>query len=271
MTTLANQISTNADQWASVSGLDHAVSNLSEYVQIITTFFRGGGWVFRGEGELFDCPAAPSAFRNSSTLTKNRYPNRAITDQEMEQVQACVNEHPNTSDRFLRAFIPTIHQHDVNWLPLARHFGYSTRLLDVTLNPLIAAYFATDNTNGEDSYVYAMQVGGFRPVSDKNPTQTGKQDYPNVPISYLDLYDVDVEWWGPELDQQPYLFEATIPQERLLAQAGKFLFWRDIELNLPNVTQMIPIRINGSAKQSIQNELTAFGVVSATLFPSDDT
>jgi hypothetical protein len=270
MNALHQEVEEQAAQWLAASGISgDAISELSEYTQLITRFFRGGDWLFRGDGELYEFPATPSLLRGEPSFSRRRYPDRSITDQEIEAVEDCQQNHPDGSDRYIRAFIPSIHRLDVNWLPLARHFGFGTRLLDVSANPLVALFFACEDVeNTNDGYVYVFASGNFRPVNDRNPAQKSISDFPPIPINYLDLYDVDAEF-EDRFNQLPYLFDPSIPQERLQAQAGKFLFWRDLYMNLFDRTQAIPLRIRGAAKPDTLSELSAFGITKQLLFPNE--
>jgi hypothetical protein len=268
---LQSEIGRQADQWLGAAGVaDGAVYDLQAFVKVVGTFFQSGRWLFRGEGRLYEIPLSPTLYRHETAFSHKRLPGRTLSDQELDEVERCQADYSKglVADRYIRAFIPLIHRHDVNWLPLARHFGYETRLLDITHNPLVALYFAcSDSTADDDAYVYAFSGGNFRPVTDRNPPQTGRSDYPPLPISFLDLYDVDVSLWADELDEMPYFLEPTIPQERLQAQAGGFLFWRRPEPLLHRVRQVIPIRVGGAAKAHLLEDLSAFGIRREVLFP----
>jgi len=278
---IKKKVLTESAQWLNNKGLvfnQKSVQNVKEFTDVVSTFFKereNEKWLFRGESHLFDIPLVPSLLREGIVLKKTLYPKKTISDIEVQEIINCQQslKAGEIKDRYLKAFLPMMHNKDANWLPLARHFGYKTRLLDVTVNPLVALYFACSTlhkgaiSNDDDAFVYAFQSGTFRPVNSKNRDQITSSDFPPIPISYLDLYDID-EQFDVSFDELPYIYEPNIPQERLQAQAGRFLFWRSLKPILHN-HQFIPIRICASEKQSILNELTAFGISKQTLFPSE--
>lgn len=269
-----------SEQWINNSIFEKKpASSVVDFCKFVSYYFRGDAleadkWIFRGESRLFDKPLTPSIFREELIFTWGQHPEKSITDQEIAEVEKCQlhTEEGHIKDRYIRAFLPVMHPEDVNWLPFAQHFGFKTRLLDMTLNPLVALYFACETPCKEafqdkgDGFVYAFAVGNHRPVNSSNTRQSTSSDFPPIPISYLDLYDVDKRF-DVDFDKLPYLYEPNIPQERLQAQAGRFLFWRKLEPVLYN-GQIIPIRINAAEKMKILRELSAFGITRETLFPS---
>jgi FRG domain len=249
-----------------------SIECVSEFVSFVTQHFRGGDWIFRGEGRLFPAPVMPVLYRSQRDLTRRKEPSRTITDQEVAEIERCQLDYRSHAikDSYLNAFRPDLHDHDVNWLALARHFGYVTRLVDVTRSPLVALYFAcADVAFTEDAYVFALHKSRCRPICASNGTQSGRSDYPPIPINYLDLYDVDRRYWQDGLDDAPYLFSPSIPLERMSAQASHFLFWRLPGALLHKVAQLIPIRISGARKHAVLSELTALGVSRQTLLLED--
>ena len=82
---------------------------------------------------------------------------------------ACIasHEHSMTAD-FMRRAAPffTVDMTQVEKYFVAQHHGFPTRLLDWTVNPLIALYFACSGEEDEDGCLYAVDPRKFaRPLN----------------------------------------------------------------------------------------------------------
>lgn len=74
---------------------------------------------------------------------------------------------------FVRMSIPYLDLRNINHLEqwtIAQHHGLPTRFLDWTENPLIAAYFATENSGERDVVIYAMDKTQFNVIFEQEDT-----------------------------------------------------------------------------------------------------
>lgn len=144
---IKSHILKESKQWL-LNTIKEPVSNVVDFCKFVTHIFRGDNWVFRGESHLFDKPLAPSIIRDELDFTRRRHPGKSITDQEIEEIEKCQLQTVKglIKDRYLRAFLPAMHLEDVNWLPLAQHFGFKTRLFRCYCKSPCGSLFCLRNT-----------------------------------------------------------------------------------------------------------------------------
>ena len=90
--------------------------------------------------------------------------------------------------RRARLELPFLPATEFEWLALAQHHGVPTRLLDWTPNPLMAAWFATNETDPENDQVasiYAVQVTRELMIDAENirPFKLSRKSLPRFIIS----------------------------------------------------------------------------------------
>lgn len=131
---------------------------------------------------------------------------------------------------------------DWEWLALAQHHGLPTRLLDWSLNPLVAAYFAIEKEHRGDSIIYALPIGESLDL-EKNP----------------DPFEVDhfCRVYPPHVTP------------RIAAQTGIFTYHPNptIPFQSPDLDIYV---IPRGFRRSLKFILYRFGVTQAALFPGLD-
>ena len=140
-----------------------------------------------------------------------------------------------------RPYIPQEPSNPLEWLIVAQHHGLPTRLLDWTLSPLIAAFFAVQSLSTTDAAVYILDRGLFQ--------------HPE---------DVDLK----KLDDYPAIFPPHITN-RITAQHGMFTIHPTArpQLDGPDILKVV---IPATAKRHFLGKLTKYGVHDAALFPGLD-
>lgn len=117
------------------------IGSFVEYLSVVENLLSANEFtLYRGQSD--NLPLIPSIARKDATID--------TTETEIRMLEELIRR----SGTF-----PTQNLADKwDWLVFAQHFGMKTRLLDWTLNPLVALWFACSNPYkmNTDSYVYMM-------------------------------------------------------------------------------------------------------------------
>lgn len=60
-----------------------------------------------------------------------------------------------------KPYLDSIPANEIEWLTIAQHHGLPTRLLDWSLSPLVACFFAVQSLTSSDAAIYIYDIGGF--------------------------------------------------------------------------------------------------------------
>ena len=202
------------------------INSFSELHKVLEKYRTDKRWCFRGQSDSA-WPLQPKAGRS---------PYNAVDD---AMVFA-------SWKRRAVEFTTTPPESDWEWLAIAQHHGLATRLLDWTLNPLNAAFFAARRSKACDAIVYALRFK-YEVRSSDDP-----MNYPS--------------------DTAIYFPRGIVP--RITRQYGLFSIQSNPETELSpkddGILEFDTIVIPGSARKGLIAELSFYGINSASLFPDLD-
>jgi len=182
---------------------EHCISTWDEYDSLVGTLPQNQ-WLYRGHHDASWWPKTSlyRAFEDALPIIEHKTGSiRMFARNEHERLLI---------DRFKRSahlYRSTLPKPDelLEWLAIMQHYGAPTRLLDVTISPYIAVYFALEQGNG-DCVVFAFDHVLLRPKGG-DPTTLQQRVFKNLR--------------GPE--SFVVAFRPRMTTERLLAQQGAFL------------------------------------------------
>lgn len=221
------------------------ITSFSEYISYVERNY-GRTHLFRGLKKK-SYPLIPKIGRSNYVQRCSSETDKQLFDlQDLEE---------RTMNDFIKMSVPHMDLRDMNpwdqWT-IGQHYGLPTRFLDWTENPLIAAYFATEDAT-EDVAVC---------VTDRTQFNVGTDDLP-------DIFSL------PE-DDDVLLHIPSYINARIIAQKGVFTVHRNPTLPLDqtiingvmcNVDQLIVPR---DALREFVKDLDWFGINRSFIYPGLD-
>jgi hypothetical protein len=238
----------------------------------------GRDMIYRGMSNK-DFRLIPSVYRNS--FDKDLEIECNTYNDELEILYCFMKE--------ASSYIERINKEDyISWMEYAQHFGAPTRLLDFTMNPLVALYFAciSDMKNdGSVSIVINRNYIEFCKCNSKylheDPKINVKQDIISGVLKKSTKYY-----------EYPYKYIPYYIDKRMAAQSSCFMLWGSnhcsFEEMIKEENQLIiyqkpsskgnkrqrflgKIVIPAYSKREIIRKLDLFGINEKTLFPGLDS
>lgn len=142
---------------------------------------RDTGWIFRGVSSPQHYPI-PSVGREKVFGPYKRAHEERLFDEFKNRAVSLMSD-----PRF----------NDWDWLAYAQHIGVPTRLIDWTVSPLVAAFFALESDSDTDRVIYAVKYSKY-------------------------IHEVEHKLCGPFENTKEGRFSAPLAFDRIRAQRGVF-------------------------------------------------
>lgn len=263
------------------------IASVSSFVNHVVKWDLGGSppTAFRGQRH-FGWHSLPKIFRDDND----------VYESESLAVRDIVSLHPGEFETDKTMF---------DRLVRMQHFGLPTRLLDVTTNPLVALWFATERSTNEDEHhgvVQALLVPEKRQRyydSDRvscmanianlttnqkiDLTIAGIESDSNEKFNKTSIVDTLVFHIGMEKShfrnvviaedlELPIYVKPKMSNKRIIAQSGAFILWgmKLFSGEAENRLKQERIWIHEDDKAKIRKDLALLGISERTLYPEID-
>lgn len=221
--------------------------------------------IFRGQANA-EHPLSPSLLR-AVRVTEKEPGYGTVRDFE----QKCFREFEAEAHLMLPPSLFRALPTEIHWWPHMQHFGAPTRLLDWTISPYVAAYFACESNPESDGAVWALEfdLSDFSMPSFLNAPNS--PDYEERLKTFLD----------GEPGNKLCLHNQGQRNERMAAQRGVFMFSQDASARHDKILcdlakgnegkdKFRKLRIPSGQKREFYRHLHAMNISARSLFPGID-
>ncbi len=212
-------------------------STFQELLDTVKQYAQNRHFIFRGQAD--DWPLVPKGWRNGFVGK----------DQELLR---------SWKRQAVSMFDSSRINSEWDWLSVAQHHGLATRLLDWTLNPLVAAFFATESCYSKDA---PKECDGVIYVTRFQTPAVIEDDELKTMTPFSDLEGRVRLLWPNRI------------AARISAQAGLFTLHgnnQEIDQHTLYLDHFQKILIPHGAKANLRKELSFFGVHELSIYPDLD-
>jgi hypothetical protein len=121
---------------------DIKIESLTKYIEHIESVPKKGSWLYRGHKSV--------EYKLIPSIGRKQFLNNTLEKNELTLLK-------HFKDSVV-PFLKHVPDDEWEWIAIAQHYGLPTRLLDWSYNPLIALFFAVEDFQEEDSFVYAINL-----------------------------------------------------------------------------------------------------------------
>lgn len=209
---------------------------------------------WRGHAHI-DWPLTPEVFRTPPW--GSHYPEVTLIRTFMGQAESRTQRSP-------------AHDDFVGWLILARHFGLPTRLLDWSMSPMVALFFAVEHQNDADGALWALDPGGLNQDMIGEDRQLIVDDPPVRELVSLAFEPDDAVHQAASTRTigKVLAVGAREIDPRVMVQQGALTIHGDhTNLGAKKVPWLVGFRVKREAKIILRENLRRLGITRSGLFP----